>query len=71
MSVSISNKAQEINRLVIKLSSSEQEALLKGLQKQLLLAKAEKLESSVKPNTVNMQAIVEAVRLSRQERYAV
>lgn len=65
----IANRVQEISNLVTKLTANEQDALLKALKKQVLLAKAEKLNRSIKPNSINMQEIVEEVRKARQERH--
>lgn len=60
----------QINQLVLQLSAEEQEILLKMLKKQLLLAQAERLKSSVKPNSINFQEIAQEVRAVRQQRYA-
>lgn len=65
----IANREQQITSLIKKLSATEQDALLKALKKQLLLAKAEKLEHSVKDNHINMSEIVEEVRKARKARY--
>jgi hypothetical protein len=65
----IANKEQQITSLIKKLSANEQDALLKALKKQLLLAKAEKLEHSVKDNRINMSEIVEEVRKARKARH--
>jgi hypothetical protein len=62
------NRVQEISKLVSKLPPAEQDDLLKALRKRVLLAKAEQLSGSVKPNTISMQEIVEEVRLVRKER---
>ncbi|WP_028667668.1 hypothetical protein [Runella zeae] len=65
----IANREQQITSLIKKLSANEQDALLKALKKQLLLAKAEKLEHSVKDNRINMSEIVEEVRKARKARH--
>ena len=62
-------KVIEIQNLVGMLSNDEQEALLKGLRKQILLSKAELLNKSVLSNDIKMQDILEGVRKVRKARY--
>lgn len=58
---------EEIGKLVVKFSTEEMEALLRALQKQYLLSKAERLERSVVENKINIQEVVEEVRKVRQK----
>lgn len=60
---------EEIGKLVVKFSTEEMEALLRALQKQYLLSKAERLERSVVENKIGIQEVVEEVRKVRQKRY--
>lgn len=64
------NRVKEISNLVEKLSTPQQDALLKALRKQVLLDKAEQLNQSVMSNKVSMQQIVEEVRAVRKQGYA-
>ena len=64
------NRVKEISNLVEKLSTLQQDALLKALRKQVLLDKAEQLNQSVMSNKVSMQQIVEEVRAVRKQGYA-
>lgn len=63
------NYIEQINHLLLLLSKEEQEALWKALRKQILLAKAERLNRSVKPNQITMKTIVEQVQKARKKRY--
>ncbi|GAB4199271.1 MAG: hypothetical protein OHK0057_06720 [Thermoflexibacter sp.] len=65
----ITDKVNEINKLVLMLLPEEQEALLKALKKQLLLSKAEQLNLSIKPNIIKIQEIVEEVRKVRIKKH--
>ena len=65
------NRVKEISNLVEKLSTPQQDALLKALRKQVLLDKAEQLNQSIMPNKVSMQQIIEEVRAVRKQDYAV
>ena len=65
----VNEKIGQINTLVEMLSDEEQAALLKVLKKQVLLAEAERLNRSVKPNRINMDQIVHEVRKVRMKRY--
>ena len=64
------NRVKEISNLVEKLSTPQQDALLKALRKQVLLDKAEQLNQSIMPNKVSMQQIIEEVRAVRKQGYA-
>ena len=64
----LQDKVQEITKLVSKLPDSQQDSLLKSLKKWITQEKAERLRSSVEPNQVSMQEIVEEVRAVRQLR---
>jgi len=63
------DRVKEINNLIVMLLPEEQDALLKALKKQVLLSKAERLNHSIKPNTIKMQEIVEEIRKVRAKRY--
>ena len=52
-----------------KLSIAQQEELLKEFNKQVLLAKAKRLDATVKPNKITMQEIVEEVRIVRKKNH--
>ena len=58
-----------LNSLIIQMPTNEQEALIKALKREVLRAKAKRLDNSVVPNTVSMEEIIEEVRKVRSERY--
>lgn len=60
---------EEISKLVVKFSTEELEALLRALQKQYLMSKAERLQQSIVPNKLSMEDIVEEIRAVRKKRY--
>lgn len=60
---------EEISKLVVKFSTEELEVLLRALQKQYLMSKAERLQQSIVPNKLSMEDIVEEIRAVRKKRY--
>lgn len=48
---------------------NEQEALIKALKREVLRAKAKRLDGSALPNAVSMEEIIEEVRKVRSEKY--
>ena len=65
----LSNRVQEINDLVKRMSVKEQDALLAALKKRSILEKTSRLDSSVLENPLTMQDAVNEVREVRRERY--
>ena len=63
-------RLSEITDLIQMLSDQEQEVLLRGLRKQILLAKAERLNRSVKPNSIKMSDILIEIQQVRHARHA-
>lgn len=63
-----SPRVNEISNLVSMLNDADQEALLKALKSQVLLAQARHLDQSVKSNKIGMDEIVKIVRQVRQIR---
>ncbi|UTA66330.1 hypothetical protein [Emticicia sp. 21SJ11W-3] len=59
-----------LNALVIQMPINEQEALIKALKREVLIAKAKKLDNSVNANTLSIDEIVDEVRKARQQRNA-
>jgi hypothetical protein len=67
--ISSNPRVQEITSLVSKLTDEDQEALLKALKIQILLAQARRLDQSVRKNKVSMDEIISVVRQVRQTRH--
>lgn len=61
-------RVHEITTLVSKLTDEDQEALLKALKIQILLAQARRLDQSVKKNSISMDEIISVVQQVRQTR---
>mgnify|MGYP006890186077 CR=1 FL=1 len=61
-------RVREITSLVNKLTDEDQEALLKALKIQIILAQARRLDQSVRKNKVSMDEIISVVRQVRQTR---
>ncbi len=61
------DRVKSITRIVSKLSTDEQEALLKGLEKKSLLEKAKRLAGAVADNKLTIQDIVAEVMTVRAE----
>jgi hypothetical protein len=64
------DKVQQIGQLVAILSPEEQDVLLRGLRRQVLMKKAIELTGTARPNKFTMQDIVNEVWQVRAERYA-
>jgi hypothetical protein len=62
------SKATMINRYVKDLSRREQEILLSGLKRKVLIEKARRLDKSIKKNQLTMEDIVEEVKKVRSTR---
>lgn len=65
-----SERISTINSLIIQMPTNEQEALIKALKREVLRAKAKRLDSSAVDSAVSMDEIIEEVRKVRNERYA-
>ena len=63
-------KIKEIAELISKLTDADQDALLKALKVQIVLADARRLDQSVKKNKVSMDEILQVVRQVRVARHA-
>jgi hypothetical protein len=57
-----SERISTLNSLLIQMSVNEQDALIKALKKEVLRAKARRLDSSVIPNNISIEEIIEEVR---------
>lgn len=60
-------RVEQIKNLAILLSEDEQVILLNGLKKRTLMAKAERLNTSIIPNNITMEEIVAEVMQVRYE----
>ena len=67
--ITVKERIEQISNLVVMLSTDEQNALFKALKKQILLTQANRLNQSVKPNSINMQSIIEEIQKVRQTHY--
>ncbi len=62
-------RVRAITELVVKLTDEDQEAILKALKMQIILAQARRLDKSIVKNQVSMNEILSVVHQVRQIRH--
>ena len=67
--MTIAERIITINSLIIQMTTNEQEALIKALKREVLRAKAKRLDNLVVPNAISVKEIIDEVRKVRSERY--
>lgn len=67
--MTIAERIITINSLIIQMTTNEQEALIKALKREVLRAKAKRLDNLVVPNAISVEEIIDEVRKVRSERY--